>query len=64
MVQFVDFKKKWVNDPKGNQQFMLHTIFSSQDKDENGFIDADELDDMAELFFDGGNTAGSHAACH
>lgn len=37
--KFTEFLTKWVDDPKGNQEFMLHTVFSSQDRDENGFID-------------------------
>ena len=39
LAQFTEFLNKWVKDPKGNQEFMLHTVFSSQDRDENGFID-------------------------
>ena len=44
---------QWVDDPKGNQQFVMHTVFSSQDKDRNGYLDAEELDGLANLFFDG-----------
>merc|ERR1712166_1386958 len=51
--QFDGFKKKWVDNPKGNQQFVMHTVFSSQDKDRNGYLDAEELDGLANLFFDG-----------
>ena len=39
LAQFDEFFTKWVEDPKGNQEFMIHTVFSSQDTDENGFID-------------------------
>ena len=31
MAQFIEFKKNWVDDHQGNQKFMLHTVFSSQD---------------------------------
>jgi len=53
MAQFIEFKKNWVDNDQGNQKFMLHTVFSSQDTDQSGFIEEDELDGMANLFFDG-----------
>ena len=53
MGAFTKFKTEYVEDPAGNQKFMLHTVFSSQDKDGNGYIDAEELDGLATKFFDG-----------
>lgn len=55
-AEFVKFKSNYADmqgNPQGNQKFVMHTVFSSQDTDGNGFLDAQELDGLAAKFFDG-----------
>jgi hypothetical protein len=49
--QFVEFKKKYILDPKGNQSFVFRTVFRAYDKDGNGYLDSEELDGFVDLFF-------------
>ena len=49
--RFLDFVKT----PHGEQEFFHRTVFCTYDQDENGYLDADELDGFLDVFYEAGS---------
>ena len=45
---FINF----VNHPKGEQEFFQRTVFATYDKDQNGYLDRNELDSFLNIFYE------------
>jgi hypothetical protein len=52
--EFHKFREKYVVDPEGNQEFFHRTVFATFDKDNNGVLDAKELDHFLDIFYEAG----------
>ncbi|CAB9514999.1 RAD54-like 2 (Saccharomyces cerevisiae) [Seminavis robusta] len=54
--QFHNFRKKYILDPTGSQEFFFRAVFASFDKDSNAVLDEQELDQFLEIFYKSGST--------
>jgi len=46
---------KFLEEPKGQQEFFQRTVFSSFDVDDNGYIEEKEIDDFLDVFYHAGS---------
>jgi Ca2+-binding EF-hand superfamily protein len=53
--QFVSFKTRIVDDPKGQQLFFHRTVFAAFDKDGNEYLDSTEVDAFLDVFYEAGS---------
>ena len=49
--QFKEFRATYVECPHGSLEFFQKTVFSAFDKDNNGLLDAAELDAFCDIFY-------------
>ena len=49
--QFLDFHKKYVQDPAGQQEFFYRAVFEIFDKDNSGYLDDKELDPFLDILY-------------
>lgn len=54
-VEFMLFKKNIVEDPKGQQRFFQRAVFAAYDADQNGTLDAKELTNFIDIFYQAGS---------
>ena len=53
--QFHMFRKKYIVDPHGQQEFFHRSVFATFDKDNNSYLDEEELDHFLETFYKSGS---------
>jgi len=53
--KFQKFQKKYIEDPKGHQEFFHRTVFMAFDEDWNGVLDRDETDKFLDTFYISGS---------
>ena len=49
--QFERFKKNYIDDPKGSQEFFHRTVFGAFDNNQNGVLDKEETDKFLDTFY-------------
>ena len=49
--QFIQFEKKYVQDPKGSQEFFHRSVYDAFDTDGNGILDKEETDKFLDTFY-------------
>jgi Ca2+-binding EF-hand superfamily protein len=49
--QFQQFQKKYVQDPKGSQEFFHRSVYDAFDLDGNGVLDKQETDKFLDTFY-------------
>jgi hypothetical protein len=49
--QFERFRKEFIDDPKGSQEFFHRCVFAAFDEDGNGVLDKEEIDKFLETFY-------------
>lgn len=53
--QFHQFRKQYILDPKGSQEFFHRAVFATFDVDNNSFLDEDELESFLDTFYQSGS---------
>ncbi|CAB9525958.1 expressed unknown protein [Seminavis robusta] len=53
--QFHKFRKHYMLDPEGSQEFFQRAVFASFDLDNNSLLDEDELDQLLDTFYKSGS---------
>lgn len=53
--QFHQFKKHYILDPRGSQEFFHRTVFAAFDADGNASLDENELDKFLDIFYEAGS---------
>ncbi|CAB9519667.1 expressed unknown protein [Seminavis robusta] len=53
--QFHTFRKKYILDPAGSQEFFFRAVFASFDTDNNNVLDTKELDQFLDIFYKSGS---------
>jgi len=53
--QFHAFRKKYMLDPHGQQEFFHRSVFATFDSDNNAHLDSDELDQFLDTFYKSGS---------
>jgi len=53
--QFHKFRKHYILDPKGSQEFFHRSVFATFDTDMNHYLDEDELDKFLDTFYKSGS---------
>ena len=53
--QFHKFRKHYILDPKGSQEFFHRSVFATFDSDRNHYLDEDELDLFLDTFYKSGS---------